>query len=372
MQKPTFAAVRAGLTETLLRMPTFAAVMGVLAILVLLRGGSANAANPPSRADQPPRKVVVGTTIFWPGGAYPGLEARLQQLGTLVDELAAEAAAQFPGRGLDLAVLTEGAVTPASGSAEERAAPLEGPIQDRFSSLARKHHCYLVVPLDLREAGPNHPRFVNAAVLFDRQGEVAGIYRKVHPVAWVGRSSLEGGITPGSDFPVFDCDFGKLGIQICWDLAFEDGWDALAKKGAEIVAWPSASPATVLPASRAARHRFYIVGSNWRDNATVYEPTGMVAARIEEPHRTLVCELDLSHAILGWSVSLRDGQALSEKYGDRVGYHYSPREDLGLFWSNDPTMTIGAMIRSIGAEELDHQIERNRQLQNQARGGAGR
>ena len=88
----------------------------------------------------------------------------------------------------------------------------------------------------------------NAAVLFDRKGEVAGIYRKAHPVAYVNSDELEGGITPGAEYPVFDCDFGRLGVQICWDMQFQEGWDALAKKGAELVAWPTASPATVLPA----------------------------------------------------------------------------------------------------------------------------
>ena len=106
--------------------------------------------------------------------------------------------------------------------------------------------------MDLLEEGSSGPVFFNAAVLLDRRGTVAGIYRKVHPVALVGRDDLEDGITPGSEFPVFDCDFGKLGIQICWDLTFDDGWQALADKGAELVVWPSTSPATALSAARAA------------------------------------------------------------------------------------------------------------------------
>ena len=118
--------------------------------------------------------------------------------------------------------------------------------------------------------------------------------------------------------------------------------------GAEIVAWPTASPATVLPAARAARHRYYVVSSTWRDNATVYEPTGMVAARVEGPAgpgpRTgpELCRPRLVGV-------LQDGKALRERYGERVGFHYEPREDMGLFWSNDPATTVGAMVRSMGA-----------------------
>jgi predicted amidohydrolase len=322
-------------------------------------------------AERPPRKVIIGTVIFGPYGAYPGLEQRLEVLGDLIDRMARQAAEQYPGRRLDLAILPETTVTSTHGKAQERAVPLRGRVREAFGALARKHRTYIIAPMDLAEDGRGGTSCSNAAVLFDRKGEVAGIYRKRHPVASVGHDDLEGGIEPGRDCPVFDCDFGRLGIQICWDIQYPDGWDALARGGAEIVAWPTASPATVLPASNAARHRYYVVSSTWRDNATVYEPTGMVAARIEGSSasaRVLIHQVDLSYAILGWSGFLKDGMVLREKYGDRVGFHYDRREDMGLFWSNDPATTIGAMIRSIGGEGLDAQVARDRRLQEAARG----
>lgn len=341
-------------------------------LVVLGLGADGPETSRPSRADRPPRKVVVGTVIFGPYGPYPGLEERVKELTGLVDAMASRASESYPGRGLDLAILPESAVTPTTGPAAARAMPLEGPVRDAFSTLARRHGTYLVVPLDLAERGPEGTFYSNAAVLFDRAGDVAGIYRKAHPVAVVGTDELEGGITPGREFPVFDCDFGRLGIQICWDIQFDDGWDALARGGAEIVAWPSASPATARPASRAARHRTYIVSSTWREDATVFEPTGLIGAQVERSGAVLVHQLDLSFAVLGWSAHLRNGAALTERYGEAAGYHYEPREDLGLFWSNDPRTPIGAMVRSLGLEELDAQVERNRRIQEAARGGAAR
>ncbi len=44
---------------------------------------------------------------------------------------------------------------------------------------------------------------------------MAGIYRKVFPVVSRDTEVAEGGVMPGVDFPVFDCDFGRVGIQIC-------------------------------------------------------------------------------------------------------------------------------------------------------------
>jgi predicted amidohydrolase len=333
------------------------------------------AAEPPriaSKADRPPRKVIVGTVVYRPRGDYPGRDARLKRLAGLIDEMARQAAEKHPGRGLDLAILPETIVTSPIGSAAERAIPLDGPVRETFAVLARKHATYIVAPLDLAETGSEGPIYSNSAVLFDRKGEVAGVYRKVHPVAVLGTDVLETGVTPGKEHPVFDCDFGKLGIQICWDVQFEDGWKALAEKGAEIVAWPTASPATAQPASRAAKHRYFIVSSTPREDATVFEPTGLIAAQVERQGEILIHQIDLSFAVLGWSEPLQNGKALADRYGGRVGFHYEPREDLGLFWSNDPKTTIGAMIRSLGLEEIDAQVARNQRLQNAARGGPSR
>jgi acetyl esterase/lipase/predicted amidohydrolase len=322
-----------------------------------------------SRADQPPRKVVIGTAIFGPYGAYPGILERLETLSGLIDEMAHQAEERFPGEGLDLAILPETVVTSGRGPASERAIPLDGPVRETFAGLARKHDTYIIAPMDLADDDPQGTTYTNAAVLFDRQGEVLGIYRKAHPVAVLGTDELEGGITPGEEYPVFDCDFGKLGIQICWDIQFEDGWQALADQGAEVVAWPSASPATVQPSFRAAANRYYVVSSTWREDATVFEPTGLVAAQVEGREEVLVHQIDLSYAILGWSAPLRNGEAFTEKFGRKFGFHYEPREDLGLFWSNDPAMTIGEMLRELGLEENDAQVDRNRRLQDAARGG---
>jgi hypothetical protein len=177
---------------------------------------------------------------------------------------------------------------------------------------------------------------------------------------------MENGTTPGGSVPVFECDFGRLGLQICFDMEFDRGWDELARKGAELVAWPSASPQTAHPASRAFEHGYYIVSSTPRHNAAVFEPTGKIAAQVKEPEQILVEELDLSYAILPWSPELRNGAVLLEKYGSKVGFHYYEEEDAGIFWSNDPNMTIGRMIRSVGLAEAPAEAGRIRNLYHKA------
>jgi predicted amidohydrolase len=319
-----------------------------------------------STSNSPPRKVIVGAAMqsFW--GPYPGLQNRLDQLAGIVDLMAAQAKKNYSRR-LDLAVLPETAITgEAEGDALAHSVPFEGPVREVFSRKAREHECYIVVPtylLDSREK----KLCSNAAILVGRKGEVVGTYRKIHLVVSLERGTMEGGTTPGDALPVFDCDFGKLGIQICYDMEFADGWTELARRGAELIAWPTQSPQTSQPAFRAKEHRCYIVSSTWRHNASIFEPTGKITAQITPPRGILVHELDLSYALLPWSSKLRNGEALRQAYGDKVGFHYYEDEDCGIFWSNDSQITIDEMVRAIGVLELEDEMARVREFYRKAR-----
>ncbi len=335
---------------------------GALALSSVVRA-EATGAGPPapqprpvftSRANTGPRKMVLGSALADFSGP---VAARLQLAAKLLDRAALEAAAKYPGQGLDVMVFPEFALCRDTGAtAAERAVSLAGPVLDVLGAKARELHTWIVMPMTLREEGAAD-RISNAAVLLDRAGHVAGIFRKVHPIA-DDHGVFEDGVTPGEGYPVFDCDFGRLGILICWDMAYEEAWDALAAGGAELVALPSASPQTLRPMAQALRHRYYVVTSAPRDNASVFNPIGLTVAQVTTGPGVLVQEIDLSYAILHWSETLHEGRALTERFGPRVGYTYSGREDTGVFWSNDPQLSIGAMIRELGLREMPDQIER--------------
>ncbi len=346
-----------------MRVTTIAFCIAVTAIAV--RPAVAEPPSTSSRAGLPPRKVIVGTMMKPLWGAYPGLQQRLQQLSGMVDQMAEDARRKY-GRGLDLAVLSEVAVTgELSGDVANQSVTLDGPLKEVFSRKARQLKTYIVVPTYLTD-DRQHGRYSNAAILFGRDGEIAGIYRKLHLAVHTGSDSMENGTTPGKEVPVFSCDFGKLGIQICFDMEFDYGWQQLASKGADIVAWPTQSPQTAHPAARAKQYGYYIVSSTWRHNASVFEPTGKIVAQIKPPSEILVQEVDLSYVILPWSPQLKNGEALSAKYGPQVGYRYYEDEDAGIFWSNNPQLTIGQMMHSLNLSEADQELRRIRELYKKA------
>ena len=314
-----------------------------------------------STSDLAPRKVIIGTSMeaFWV--EYPGLPKRLEQLGAIIDRMATASLRKY-GRRLDLAVLPEVAVNGEAGEdAFGHSFPLEGPVKETFSRKAREHQCYIVAPMYLLEERPQK-QVSNVGVLFDRKGEVVGVYRKLHPAISDRTGSMEGGITPGKEAPVFDCDFGRLGVQICFDIYFDYGWQELARKGAELVVWPTQSPQTAQPATRARQHRYYIVSSTWRNNASIFEPTGKIISQLKPPGQVLVEEVDLSYALLPWSSNLQKGEALRKRYGDKVGFRYYEDEDCGIFWSNDPRVTIRQMTQPLGLVEMEDYLTRARGL----------
>ena len=352
----------------------------IIATLVIWAGGIAagprtEASEPSVRPESPlaalrrdglPRKVLLGTVISGYGVFSQPLEKRLQRMDELIEAMAARAWGDYPAKRLDLAVLPETFLTRPGDSLAKQAVRLEE-VLPRIAACARRQGCYLIVPLLLQETAPPL-RISNAAVLVDREGNVVGIYRKVHPVAPQGSDVVENGTTPGREFPVFECDFGRVGIQICFDLLYADGWEALARQGAEIVALPSASPETVHPSLYALQHRYYIVSAAPRDHAAVYSPLGVIEAEVTKED-VLVHQIDLSYALLHWEAVLEEGEGLRRKFGDKVGFHYYRPEDAGIFWSNDPGAPIAQMIASLGLSESDANVERVRRLQDLARGG---
>ncbi|MBD3292024.1 MAG: hypothetical protein GF393_03810 [Armatimonadia bacterium] len=74
----------------------------------------------------------------------------------------------------------------------------------------------------------------NSAALFGRDGEFIGKYRKVH----LPCPEVDWGFTPGSTYPVFDTDIGRVGMQVCYDCAFPEGPRALALAGADVICLP--------------------------------------------------------------------------------------------------------------------------------------
>lgn len=146
------------------------------------------------------------------------------------------------------------------------AEPVPGPTTARLGEKARRHKMYIVAGLFEREGNAVY----NTAVLIDRQGKVAGKYRKVY----LPREEVEGGLTPGVDYPVFETDFGKIGMMICWDLEYVDPARALAAQGAEIILMPIWGGNYTLMKARAIENHVFLVSAGYDVETAVINPNG--------------------------------------------------------------------------------------------------
>jgi len=76
--------------------------------------------------------------------------------------------------------------------------------------------------------------------------------------------------------------------------------------------------------------------------------------------------MDLSYAILPWHPKLKNGEAMRARFGEKAGFHYYPEEDCGIFWSNDASVPVAEMAKSIGVPEAEASLERVRGIYHDA------
>lgn len=119
----------------------------------------------------------------------------------------------------------------------DQAEPIPGPSTDEFGSLARELGIVLVLSLFERRApGLYH----NTAVVLERDGSIAGKYRKMHipdDPAYYEKFYF----TPGDlGFEPIDTSVGRLGVLVCWDQWYPEAARLMAMKGAELLIYPTA------------------------------------------------------------------------------------------------------------------------------------
>ena len=114
----------------------------------------------------------------------------------------------------------------------------DGPTTKRFQSIAKELGTVLVLPMyEVEQAGV----YYNTAAVIDADGTYLGKYRKQH-IPQVKGFWEKFYFRPGNGgYPVFDTAVGKVGVYICYDRHFPEGWRALGLNGAQIVFNPSAT-----------------------------------------------------------------------------------------------------------------------------------
>jgi predicted amidohydrolase len=268
-------------------------------------------------------------------------------LGAIRDLIDREAA-----KGVDLVVLPE----TWRGQNDNTMETLDGETLNALSALARKHHTYIVSPIDRLDG----ERRVNSAVLLDRNGKVVFIYDKVFPY-W-SEFDHKKKVEVGGAAPVYQADFGLIGFAICFDVNFPEVWKSLADQGAELVVWPSAYSAGTSLQAHALNNHYYIVSSTGKEDCLVYDITGkellyQKSKDVNVAHITLDLDRGIYHE--NFNLAKRD-KLLREHANDVEQQEYLEREAWFVLRARRPGVSVRELARQYGLEELRDYIDRSR------------
>jgi len=298
------------------------------------------------------RKVVVSLVSFptLPRDEPDRLNKTLANMGKHIAEAAA--------LGSDLVAFPEAANRLGSGNLWEFE-PLDGPTVTTISKHAKRHCVYVVCPLPTLENGTRY----NSSVLLGRSGEIVGVYHKNFPT----HGELDVGIVPGVETPVFETDFGRVGLSICFDLNYWEVGSGLCANKAELVLWSSMWQGARMLAKWAIEFGFYM-GAIWRGGSTLVDMAGReivyINRRISDNSGgapLVTGAIDMDRRLLHHDGNVKRLRPLYEKYGSTAAYaEWLSHECLLIFGSQMPHVSTDELIKEFGLETMRDYLARVR------------
>jgi predicted amidohydrolase len=243
-----------------------------------------------------------------------------------------------------------------------KAEDVPGPTTKRISRWAQEHSCYVICPIQIFSDG----RKFNSAVLIDRSGNVVGRYDKIRPT----ETELEISTSPGKiEPPVFQTDFGKIGIQICFDVNWHSQWKQLKQKGAEIIFFPSAYPAARQLRTLAWLNQCFIVSSTQTRPSSIYDITGEIIETTGRYRHWAGAVLPLGKRLLEIDFHISKMRKIKQKYGPKVSIEWYHDDDLVTLASLDPQLTVEQLIDEFELTPHQAYIRRAQKAQDKHRLG---
>jgi omega-amidase len=185
---------------------------------------------------------------------------------------------------------------------QEHAAPLGKGIFERVGALARQHR--IAIAGSVLEAKDG--RAYNTLVLYGANGDLEGLYRKVHLVPMLDEPRW---LAAGDRLALVEPEWGKTGLGICYDLRFPEMWRRYALDGARLLLIPAEWPARraehwkTLLRARAIENQVFVAACNrvgeskgevFAGRSVVLDPWGDVVVEAGEANQALLSvEIDL-------------------------------------------------------------------------------
>ena len=263
----------------------------------------------------------------------------------------------------DLILLTEVCDDPGGLNRQERSEYYrirKNQVQDFFASVAKENRCYIAFGTQREE---NSGVWRNSCVVLDREGKMAGVYNKNYPVI----GEMNGGIIPGTEAPLIQCDFGTVGCAICFDLNFDELRDRYAVLKPDVLLFVSQWHGGLEQTKWAYSCRsFFVCSYSFRTQPVeIRNPFGNVVAASTHNHNYAVATVNLDKQLIHQDLNLGKIIELKRKYGDRVTI--TEQGDIGVLMitSEHEQVSSAEMVKEFGIELLDDYLERSVQARLQ-------
>lgn len=191
-------------------------------------------------------------------------------------------------------------------------------IRDYLCQVAKEHHCYIAYSAHRYVPEDKELPYRNSTQLINRNGEVEAIYDKNHLVP----SEMENGrIRYGTEAPVFELDFGRVGCAICFDLNFDELMYRYAEQKPELIVFSSMYHGGFVQQSWAYNCRAYFAGAIYGKQSRILNPFGETLASSTEYYPFVTTTVNLDYALVHIDRNDAKYRAAKKKYGDKLTVH---------------------------------------------------
>ena len=256
----------------------------------------------------------------------------------------------------DLIVLPEACDRYPAHSMEERLAyyrARRNQMRDFFAAIAREHRCHIAYPA-AREMPDGTWR--NSTQLIGRDGQVLGIYNKNHLVV---TETSEGGILCGRDAPLIECDFGRVGCAICFDLNFDEIRLKYVQSKPDLILFSSMYHGGLMQGYWAYSCRAHLVTSIAGPPSAVLSPLGNILAFTTNYFDFVTATVNLDCQVVHLDFNWEKLRAMKAKYGPKVSIYDPGYLGAVLIASESDGMTCEDLVEEFAIERLDDYMARS-------------
>lgn len=216
-----------------------------------------------------------------------------------------------------------------------------------FSETARKNSCYITYS-SIWPGGDGKNR--NSLIMLDRKGEIVGIYDKFHLVPYE-ISGINGYC--GDRAVLFECDFGKVGAVICFDLNFEKIRKLYMQKKMDLMLFSSMYHGSFMQNLWAYDLRCYFVSAVANLECSVINPVGKKIAATTNYTSYLTQSINLDCEVVHLDENQCKLKAAKEKYGSKISVFDPGYLGAVLLTSETDEFTVGEIVEEFHIKRID-------------------